>query len=85
MSVLVKQCEYGSNRYYLLKKWNWLLTKENVDLDNDSVYNSRFKVKLNRRDILNMILDEFPILNEASYLVEHMNLAQMKMNRICLY
>ena len=67
---VMKQCEYGSNRYYLLKKWNWLLTKENVDLDNDSVYNSRFKAKLNRREILNMILDEFPILNEAYYLKE---------------
>ena len=67
---LMNQCEYGSNRYYLLKKWNFLLTTDNVELDNEPQYNSRFKEKLNRRDILSMILEEFPILNEAYYLKE---------------
>lgn len=72
---LMNQCEYGSNGYYLLKKWNWLLTKDGVDFDNEPVYNSRFKTKLNRKDILNMILKEFPILNEAYYLKEKFKFA----------
>ena len=67
---LMKQCEYGSNAYYLLKKWHWLLEKDNVFLDNDRVYNSRFKMKLNRRDILHMILDTFPVLAQAYSLKE---------------
>ena len=71
----MNQCEYGSNSYYLLKKWNWLLTKDDVNLDNEPVYNSRFKTKLNRKDILNMILKEFPILNEAYFLKEKFKFA----------
>ena len=67
---LMKQCEYGSNAYYLLKKWHWLLEKDNVYLDNDRVYNSRFKMKLNRRDILHMILDTFPVIAQAYSLKE---------------
>ena len=67
---LMNQCVYGSNAYYLLKKWNWLLTTDNVNLDNDKVYNNRFKCKLNRRDIFNMIMDTFPSLADAYYLKE---------------
>lgn len=67
---LMNQCVYGSNAYYLLKKWNWLLTTDDVNLDNDRVYNNRFKCKLNRRDIFDMIIDNFPILANAYYLKE---------------
>lgn len=47
----------NSDTYYLLKHWNWILNKNNVDLDNEPVYNHRFRRKLNRRDIFSMILD----------------------------
>ena len=67
---LMKQCEYNSNAYYLLKKWHWLMVKDDVNLDNDKLYNSRFKMKLNRRDILNMIREAFPILAQAYDLKE---------------
>lgn len=63
---LMNQCEYNSNAYYLLKKWHWLLEKDNVFLDNDRVYNSRFKTKLNRRDLLNMMKESFPVLAQAT-------------------
>ena len=68
---LMKQCPYDSNGYYLLKKWNWLLTKDDVYLDNAKVYNHRFQTSLNRRDLLNMIRDTFPILGEAYELKEY--------------
>jgi len=68
---LMKQCPYDSNGYYLLKKWNWLLSKDDVELDNDKVYNHRFKTALNRRDLLTMIKDSFPILGEAYELKEY--------------
>lgn len=67
---LMKQCIYGSNGYYLLKNWNWLLNKDDVELDNKKEYNHRFGVYLNRRDMLNLILDSFPILAEAYELKE---------------
>lgn len=67
---LMNQCEYGSNAYYLLKKWHWLLTKDNIFFDNRRVYNNRFKTNLNRRDLFNMIMDTFPILSNAYELKE---------------
>ncbi|MDO4468194.1 MAG: ISL3 family transposase [Bacillota bacterium] len=67
---LQKQCEYNSNRYYLLKKWSWLLTTDDVELNNEPQYNSKFKMKMNRGDILELLLSEFPILNEGYYLKE---------------
>ena len=48
------QIEYNSDSYYLLKTWKDLLEK-NVYLDNKPVYNHRFKRKLNKRDLLDMI------------------------------
>ena len=68
---LMKQCPYDSNGYYLLKKWNWLLNKDDVFLDNAKVYNHRFQTSLNRRDLLTMIKDTFPILGEAYELKEY--------------
>ena len=69
---IMNQCVYNSNAYYLLKKWNWLLEKDirKVDLDNEPEYNRRFKMKLNRKQILKMVLDLSPVLNEAYYLKE---------------
>lgn len=44
--------------------------KDDVFLDNERVYNHRFKTKLNRRDILEMIFTSFPILSDAYELKE---------------
>ncbi len=68
---LMNQYDYNSNGYYLLKKWNWLLTKDNIYLDNSRVYNRRFGVYLNRRDIMTMIFEAFPILKSAYELKEY--------------
>ena len=78
---LMNQCEYGSNAYYLLKKWSWLLISDNVELDNERIYNSRFRMKLNRRDLRDMIFDAFPVLFKAYHLKERYR----KMNRECSY
>lgn len=78
---LMNRCDYGSNAYYLLKKWSWLLTADNVNLDNERVYNRRFGLKLNRRDIRDMIFDTFPILFQAYHLKERYR----KMNAECSY
>lgn len=78
---LMNRCQYGSNAYYLLKKWSWLLVKDNVNLDNEKVYNNRFKMKLNRRDLRGMIFSSFPELSEAYDLKE----LYRRMNRECSY
>lgn len=52
---IMYQVEYDSNAYYLLKKWHNLIER-NEYLDNDSVYNERFKRKLNKRQLQEMIL-----------------------------
>lgn len=67
---LMNQCEYGSNAYYLLKKWSWLLVSDNVNLDNNRVYNKRFHTRLNRRDLRDMLFDSFPVLKQAYELKE---------------
>jgi len=69
--ALMKQCPYDSNGYYLLKKWNWLMSKDDVNLDNPKEYNHRFKATLNKRDILIMIKDNFPLLDKAYELKEY--------------
>ena len=50
------QVEYGSDAYYLLKKWKDLLEKR-VYLDNKPIYNKRFDRYLNKRDLLEMTLN----------------------------
>lgn len=78
---LMHGCDYGSNAYYLLKKWSWLLVNDNVNLDNERVYNARFRMKLNRRDLRDMIFDTFPILFKAYQLKERYR----RMNAECSY
>ena len=48
-----------------MKKWNWLLLKNNVYWDNTPRYNKRFNRRLNHRDIRDMIFDNFPELKVA--------------------
>lgn len=78
---LMNQCEYNSNAYYLLKKWNWLLKTDDVFWDNERVYNHHFKRRLNRRDLLEMIQDTFPLLSYAYELKESYRM----FNRNCSY
>ena len=66
----MKQCEYGSNAYYLLKKWGWLLVKDDVNLDNPKVFNHRFNQYLNKRDLFNMIMNTFLSLSKVYNLKE---------------
>jgi len=67
---LMSRCEYCSNGYYLLKKWSWLLMKDDVELDNRRAYNHRFGTDLNRRDLKNLIFETFPVLRDAYELKE---------------
>lgn len=67
---IMNQTVYESNAYYLLKRWNWLLKKDDVDLDNEPQYNNRFKTKLSRRQIMKMILDLSTELETAYVLKE---------------
>lgn len=53
---ILNQCEYDSDTYYLLKTWKDLIERD-VFLDNEPQYNKRFKKKLNKRDLQNMILE----------------------------
>lgn len=53
---ILYQLEYNSDSYYLLKTWKDLIEKD-IYLDNEPVYNQRFKKKLNKRHLLDMILD----------------------------
>ena len=53
---IMYQVDYNSTSYYLLKTWKDLIEKD-VYLDNEPVYNQRFKKKLNKRNLLDMILD----------------------------
>ena len=52
--------------------------KDNVNLDNEKVYNSRFKMKLNRRDLRGMIFSAFLELSAAYDLKE----LYKRMNRV---
>ena len=54
---IMNKCIYGSNAYYLLKKWNKLLSSDKYNLNGESVYNHVFKCKLNYGDIKKMLLE----------------------------
>lgn len=67
---IMNEKPYGSNHYYLLKKWNWLLIKQDIKLDNEPKYNKHFKSKLNYRDIYNMLIKIDDDLTKAYNLKE---------------
>ena len=54
---IMNKCIYGSNAYYLLKKWNKLLSSDKYNLNGEPVYNHIFKCKLNYGDIKKMLLE----------------------------
>ena len=66
----MKRQEYGSNSYYLLKHWHFLLETDNINLDNSKKFNKRFNQMLNYRDLFNIIARQFPLLYEAYLLKE---------------
>ena len=65
---IMNQSPYGSNTYYLLKKFHFLLEVSDINLDNEAQYNSRFKRKLNFRQIQNMIFEISDKLFDAYHL-----------------
>lgn len=62
---IMKRFDTNSIEYYLLKKWNWLLTKKDVQLDNKAKYNHRLKYYVNLRQLLDLQLDIDPELKKA--------------------
>ena len=67
---IMKQCVYDSPSYYLLKTWHKLLETDSFDLDNEPRYNSKFRQKMNYRDLFNMLLEISPDLKLAYELKE---------------
>ena len=57
------------NMKYLLTKFKYVFHHD-TNLDNEAKYNKRFKRYLNLRQILEMMLDQFPDLKIAYYLKE---------------
>ncbi len=53
---IMQQVEYGSPSYYLLKRWNKLLTYSSIRLDNKASYNHIFQRHMNHRDLLEALL-----------------------------
>ena len=94
-----KYHEYNQKdkNYYLLKKFNWLLTlnyqkrKSLLDINNEKKYNKKLGRYLNLQDILDLILDIDQELKEAYYLyidfdyfyqTSNVNNAQSNLERI---
>lgn len=67
---IMKRCVYGSNSYYLLKKWNKLLMSDKYNLDNKPRYNAKFGCMLNYGDLKKMLLEISPELKAAYELKE---------------
>ena len=67
---IMKQCVYDSPSYYLLKTWHKLLETDSFDLDNEPRYNSKFRQKMNYRDLYNILLEISPDLKLAYELKE---------------
>lgn len=62
---IMNRYDTNTDNYYLLKKWNWLLTKKNIELDNEAKYNHRLKRYVNLRQLLNLQLEIDPELHKA--------------------
>lgn len=77
---IMKQCVYNSPEYYLLKKWHKLLESD-YNLDNSPKYNNYFKMKLNYRNLYDMLLNLNPNLSLAYQLKE----MYRYFNRECSY
>ena len=67
---IMNKSVYGSNSYYLLKKWHKLLESDDYNFNGEAKYNHVFKQKLNYGDIRKMILEIDDELNLAYELKE---------------
>lgn len=67
---IMNQCIHDSTSYYLLKKWNWMFTAYDINLDNERVYNSKFQRYMNRRDIMEAMLAISDELSNAYHLLQ---------------
>lgn len=67
---IMNQCIYDSTSYYLLKKWNWMFTANDVDFDNERVFNSKFQRYMNRGDIMEAMLAISDKLTNAYHLLK---------------
>ncbi len=54
---IMNSCIYGSNSYYLLKKWHKLLETDKYNLEGEGKYNKTFRQILNYGDIKKMTLE----------------------------
>ena len=79
--AIMNQCVKDSPSYYLLKKWHKLLESDKYKLDNEPVYNSKFKQKMNYRDLFNLTLSISPDLKLAYELKE----IYREFNKNCTY
>lgn len=71
----MKGCESGSDEYYLLKHFNWMLYKHDdaknkkdenyFEVNSKGKYNYKFKRELNYYQLREMMLNSFPELKEA--------------------
>jgi transposase len=66
---IMNQMPKDSAAYYLLKSWHKLLESD-YNLDNNPKYNSFFRMKMNYRDLYNMLLELNPDLSLAYQLKE---------------
>lgn len=64
---IMKKFESGTNEYYLLKNFEWLLLikYKDINLSKGPQYNKKFKKYLSYTDLLYMILDLSPLLKKA--------------------
>lgn len=53
---IMNQCICDRASYYLLKKWNWMFTANDVDFDNERAFDSKFQHYMNRGDIMEAML-----------------------------
>lgn len=78
---VMNRCVYGSNAYYLLKKWNKLLTSDKYNLNGAPVYNPVFKCRLNYGDLKKMLLE----LDDELTLAYNLKEAYRWFNSNCTY
>lgn len=65
LHIMYKQ-DHNSVEYYLLKHWNWLLMMRNEDVEyNEPQFNKKIGYALNKRQILELILNIDPVLKAA--------------------
>ena len=80
---IMKKFEKGTNEYYLLKNFEWLLLINYKDIDTSKgpKYNKKFKKYLSYLDLLEMLLKLSPLLKNAYEWKE----SYIRFNSTCTY